>query len=119
MTDLWNRWGERDKAARKNEEIRKRVADGTATEEERRAHQLWNAMGDELRNEIDKEILALFDRYEREQCLVAAAIAHRACTGTEHDPLNGKLHGCCVVCGDPWPCTSAARFLPPGPEGGK
>lgn len=69
--------------------------------------------------EIDKEILALFDRYEREQCLVAAAIAHRACTGTEHDPLNGKLHGCCVVCGDPWPCTSAARFLPPGPEGGK
>lgn len=33
--------------------------------------------------------------------------AHRVCCGTEHDPLNGKLHGYCVVCGVPWPCEFA------------
>jgi len=33
--------------------------------------------------------------------------AHRGCTGTEHDPENGKLHGYCVVCGVPWPCDVA------------
>lgn len=38
--------------------------------------------------------------------------AHRACCGTEHDPANGKLHGCCVVCGIPWPCKYAG--VPPG-----
>jgi hypothetical protein len=42
---------------------------------------------------------------------VAAAMAHRACCGTEHDPANGKLHGCCVVCGVPWPCDTAKYFL--------
>lgn len=41
----------------------------------------------------------------------AAAVAHRACTGSEHDPLSGKLHGCCVVCGVAWPCETARVFL--------
>lgn len=50
--------------------------------------------------------------------LLAAAQAHRACCGSEHDPASGKLHGYCVVCGVPWPCDSAKRFLPvlPAPE---
>lgn len=42
---------------------------------------------------------------------VAQLIAHRACCGTEHDPLNGKLHGYCVVCGVPWPCEYAGTPL--------
>ena len=42
----------------------------------------------------------------------AAAIAHRVCIYQEHDPANGKVHGCCVVCGDPWPCETAKQFLP-------
>lgn len=40
---------------------------------------------------------------------VAQITAHRACCGTEHDPLNGKLHGYCVVCGIPWPCAYAGE----------
>jgi hypothetical protein len=40
---------------------------------------------------------------------VAQLIAHRACCGTEHDPLNGKLHGYCVVCGVDWPCEYAGK----------
>lgn len=40
---------------------------------------------------------------------VAQLIAHRACTGAEHDPTDGKLHGCCVVCGVPWPCAFAGE----------
>jgi multidrug efflux pump subunit AcrA (membrane-fusion protein) len=39
----------------------------------------------------------------------AQIAAHRACCGTEHDPANGKLHGCCVVCGVPWPCEYAGK----------
>jgi hypothetical protein len=38
---------------------------------------------------------------------LAQMIAHRACCGSEHDPQNGKLDGCCVVCGTPWPCDYA------------
>lgn len=38
---------------------------------------------------------------------VSMLTAHRACVGNEHDPANGKIHGCCVVCGVPWPCTPA------------
>ena len=34
----------------------------------------------------------------------AQMMAHRACCGVEHDPQAGKFHGCCVVCGVPWPC---------------
>jgi len=45
------------------------------------------------------------------EILLAACLAHRACCGTEHDPQYGKLHGCCVVCGVPWPCETAAQFL--------
>lgn len=39
---------------------------------------------------------------------IAQLLAHRACTGMEHDPENGKLHGCCIVCGVPWPCEIAS-----------
>jgi len=45
--------------------------------------------------------------------LTASALAHRGCCGSEHDPANGKLHGHCVVCGIPWPCDTAKRFLAP------
>lgn len=48
-----------------------------------------------------------------QQHQTAAAIAHRACCGTEHDPSQGKLHGYCVVCGVPWPCDTAKQFLAP------
>lgn len=48
---------------------------------------------------------------EMQTRMTAAALAHRACCGTEHDPANGKLHGCCVVCGVPWPCETAKTFL--------
>ena len=34
-------------------------------------------------------------------------IAHRGCTGMEHDPQNGKIHGYCIVCGVEWPCDIA------------
>jgi len=30
--------------------------------------------------------------------------AHVPCTGTQHDPLNGLLHGYCVRCRQEWPC---------------
>lgn len=40
---------------------------------------------------------------------VAQLTAHRVCCGTDHDPLNGKLHGYCIVCGVPWPCEYAGR----------
>ena len=46
----------------------------------------------------------------------AAALAHRACCGTEHDPPNGKLHGYCIVCGVPWPCETAQHYLRVTPE---
>ncbi len=47
------------------------------------------------------------------QCFadIAAETAHRACCGVEHDPENGKFHGCCVVCGVPWPCETAKYFM--------
>jgi len=48
------------------------------------------------------------------EILTAACLAHRACCGVEHNPEKGKLHGCCVVCGVPWPCDTAKRFLQPG-----
>ena len=50
---------------------------------------------------------------------IAQLIAHRACHSAEHDPLNGKLHGYCIVCGVPWPCEYAGT--PPAaltPQGG-
>lgn len=42
---------------------------------------------------------------------IASAVAHRVCTGVEHDAQNGKLHGCCVICGISWPCPTAEQFL--------
>lgn len=42
---------------------------------------------------------------------LATALAHRVCGGEEHDPQNGKLHGCCVVCLVPWPCETASVFM--------
>ena len=44
----------------------------------------------------------------------AQIAAHRFCMGAEHDPANGKCHGNCVVCGDPWPCRYAGP-VPPFP----
>jgi len=38
---------------------------------------------------------------------LAQIMAHRACIGAEHNPQQGKLHGCCVICGDTWPCPYA------------
>lgn len=29
---------------------------------------------------------------------------HVPCTGTQHDPINGLIHGFCVRCRTPWPC---------------
>jgi hypothetical protein len=43
--------------------------------------------------------------------MLVSAIAHRVCCGTEHDPLRGKIHGYCVVCGVPWPCDTAKKYL--------
>lgn len=40
---------------------------------------------------------------------IAQLVAHRACCGNEHDPVNGKVHGYCVVCGVPWPCDYAGN----------
>jgi len=38
---------------------------------------------------------------------IAQMVAHRACHSAEHDPENGKIHGWCIVCGVPWPCSYA------------
>jgi len=46
---------------------------------------------------------------------VAVLTAHRACHSAEHDPLQGKLHGFCVVCGVPWPCEYAGLPSAPAP----
>lgn len=29
---------------------------------------------------------------------------HRPTGSEEHDPANGKIHGCCIRCLQPWPC---------------
>lgn len=39
--------------------------------------------------------------------MIAFFQAHRACHSAEHDPINGKIHGYCLVCGVPWPCEYA------------
>lgn len=39
--------------------------------------------------------------------MIAFIQAHRACHSAEHDPINGKIHGYCLVCGVPWPCEYA------------
>lgn len=57
----------------------------------------------ELQSRLDVE----FDQQLVER--TAQLVAHRACTGAEHDPSKGKLHGDCVVCGVPWPCEYASR----------
>jgi len=46
-----------------------------------------------------------------EAAMRAACAAHRACCGIEADNSQGKIHGCCVVCGVPWPCETAQFFL--------
>lgn len=40
---------------------------------------------------------------------IAQITAHRACHSAEHNPAEGKLHGCCVVCGVPFPCQYAGN----------
>lgn len=56
-------------------------------------------------------ILAELEQNDDLLARIASAAAHRVCCGTEHDPLNGKLHGYCVVCGVPWPCDTAEKYL--------
>ena len=46
-----------------------------------------------------------------EAAMRAACAAHRACCGVEADNAQGKIHGCCVICGVPWPCETAQFFL--------
>lgn len=41
---------------------------------------------------------------------LAAASAHRICIAQEHNPSQGKLHGCCVVCAEDFPCSTAKAF---------
>jgi len=53
-----------------------------------------------LRRELAGQDKVELDINER----VAQITAHRACCGTEHDPAHGKFHGCCIVCGVPFPC---------------
>lgn len=50
---------------------------------------------------------------ERAQICERAAqlIAHRECIAHEHDPLNGKIHWNCMVCGVPWPCDIATTNI--------
>jgi hypothetical protein len=48
---------------------------------------------------------------ELRELLTATCAAHRVCCNEEHDPGNGKISGYCVVCGVPWPCETAKRFI--------
>jgi hypothetical protein len=48
---------------------------------------------------------------ELRELLTATCAAHRVCCNEEHDPVNGKISGYCVVCGVPWPCETAKRFI--------
>jgi hypothetical protein len=64
--------------------------------------------GPEWLHKLRAEIEARMAMYSAD---VAAAMAHRACCSSEHDPQQGKLHGYCVVCGVPWPCETATYFL--------
>lgn len=83
------------------------------------------SQGDEGRATLRAEVKALEEQVKlaREanaaalQERVAQLLAHRACHGAEHDPLNGKIHGYCVVCGVPWPC-EAAKLAPAEQEKG-
>lgn len=49
---------------------------------------------------------------------IAIITAHRPCHSAEHDPVNGKLHGYCIVCGIPWPCEIARHYFPDDTGGG-
>lgn len=91
------------------------------TEVERLRVELHDARLDTARV-ASEGLRAIGTSTERLMRETAAALAHRGCCGTEHDPPNGKLHGCCVVCGVPWPCETAQFYLRPAvahPEGTK
>ena len=38
---------------------------------------------------------------------IAQLVAHRVCGNQEHNPLNGKIAGYCIVCQVPWLCNIA------------
>lgn len=61
--------------------------------------------------EINAGIIPIIDADSLKE-RIAQLTAHRACCGSEHNPAEGKLHGYCVVCGVPWPCSYAGK--PPG-----
>lgn len=43
--------------------------------------------------------------------LIASCTSHRACHSAEHNPEEGRIHGYCIVCGVPWPCEPAKKFM--------
>lgn len=59
------------------------------------------------------KIIALMLQNDKLEDKIAAATAHRACLGVEHAPENGRVHGDCIVCGVPWPCETASKYLSP------
>lgn len=65
-----------------------------------------SAYFDQETKKLEAEIARLLEPMVLQE-RIAQITAHRACCGTEHDPVNGKLHGYCVVCGIPWPCEYA------------
>ena len=89
----------------------KYLAERQAREE---TEQAWNETSVVLASEVLLRESAEARVKEREAGAAALTertaqlLAHRACLGVEHDPVNGKLHGYCVVCGVPWPCEIAA-----------
>ena len=44
---------------------------------------------------------------DEESKRIAVLRAHREVNSQEHDPVNGKCHGDCIVCAVPWPCDFA------------
>ena len=73
---------------------------------------VFESVNGSVANGLERRVAELEEQHADRH---AACLAHRACTGTEHDPNNGKLHGYCVVCGVPWPCDTANAFLLPAP----
>lgn len=70
-------------------------------------HDLWSA--------VKAHATAPPERVDPER--LAQMMAHRVCHAVEHNPLIGMLHGCCVVCGEAWPCAYAGPApIPAEPE---
>lgn len=57
----------------------------------------------------ESDLQARFEALQQERDDLRQMVGHRACLGVEHDPLRGKIHGYCVICGVPFPCPQADR----------